>query len=360
MPEIWETTDLMEVSYSDDAAPPDGFWRDRFFSRPFYSEAQEIMFDDLPNRDRRLAPFVAPNVQGRVMRSRGSSMTSFKPAYVKPKHVVDPSKAIPRMRGEQLSSLLAGGGGGSPMTLDERFDAHVSANVVTERELIERRIDWMACQSAVYGGVTIVGEDYPEVYVDWKRDASMTLTPGAGLTWDDEDSRPLQDLQQIRVNGFNLSRSPLRNVIMDPDAWAAFSVHETTQKLLDKMKGGSESNFNTTGLTDGNPVEYMGYVSGPDGAGRMDLWTYSNEYEDEEGNMHRYMGSGHVCVIGGNLGGVTAFGAIMDKRAGLQALPIFPKSWESEDPSAVYTMSQSAPITVPTNPNNSGLIKSLG
>lgn len=358
MPEIWETAELMEVSYSDQAAPPDGFWRSRYFSRPFYSEAQEIIFDQLPARDRRLAPFVAPNVQGRVMRSRGSTMGSFAPAYVKPKHVIDPSKAIPRMRGEQLSSLL--GGNGTRLSLEDRFDAHVAAAVVAEREMIDRRIDWMACQVAVYGGVTVVGEDYPERYVDFNRDASMTLTPAVGMTWDDPDSRPLADLQVVRTNGFQLGRAPMRDVIMDQDAWAAFSVHETTQKLLDKMKGGSESNFNTTGLSDGSPVEYMGYVAGPDGAGRMDLWTYSNEYEDENGTMHRYMGSGHVAVMGNNLGGVTAFGAILDADAGLQAVPIFPKSWKNPDPSVVYTMSQSAPLPVSTNPNNSGLIKALG
>lgn len=358
MPEIWETADLLEVAYADDAAPPDGFWRDRYFSRPFYSEAQEIVFDQLPGRDRRLAPFVSPNVQGRVMRSRGSTMGSFAPAYVKPKHVIDPSKAIPRMRGEQLSSLL--GGNGTQMTLEQRFDAHVAAAVVAEREMIERRIDWMACQVAVYGGVLVKGEDYPERYVDFNRDASLTLTPGVGMTWDDPDSRPLLDLQQVRVAGFQLGRAPLRDVIMDADAWAAFSVHETTQKLLDKMKGGSESNFNTTGLSEGRPVEYMGYVAGPDGAGRMDLWTYSNEYEDENGVSVPYMGSGHVAVLGDNLGGVCAFGAILDADAGLQALPIFPKSWKQDDPSAVVTMSQSAPLPAATNPNNSALIKALG
>ena len=35
-----------------------------------------------------------------------------------------------------------------------------------------------------------------------------------------------------------------------------------------------------------------------------------------------------------------------------QPLPVFPKMWDEDDPSATILMTQSAPLMVPVNPNN--------
>lgn len=361
MPELWESSDLMDVTYAQ-IERPDNFWM-RFFPRVFTSEAQDIYFDQLPILDRRLAPFVAPNVQGRVMRSRGHKMSSFRPAYVKPKHVVDPSRAIARRPGEPLAGR--GGIGGNPLTLDQRFDAIVADNVITERELIERRWDWMACQAIKDGRVTVVGQDYPSVTVDFGRDASLTVLLTGGATWTTANtSHPLVDLQSVRRAAFTLGRAPIRTLIFGQDAWSAFAAHADTQKLLDEMRRGSNSNFNTTGLSDGAPFEYQGQISGGNDGGRFDLWVYSNDYEETDEltgalTVVPFINTGDVIGVGGAIQGVMAFGAIMDKRAGLKALPIFTKMYEEDDPSVVYTLSQSAPLPVPVNPNNSFRIRVL-
>jgi len=354
MPEIWEVTDLMEVTYSDQAAPPDGWWLDRFFTREYRSEAQEIYFDQLPARDRRLAPFVAPNVQGRMMRTLSTPIAKFKPAYLKPKHEVNPAKVITRRPGEPLNGV---GAGGRPLSLDERYDAAVADNLTTEREVIERRWDHMACKAIMDGEVVIKGEDYPEVTVTFGRDPSLTSTLVGAAQWDETTSSPLVDIGIQRSLAFPLGRAPITDLIYGNAAWNAFEAHEDTRKLLDNMRRGSESNFNTTGLTDGSPVEYVGQISGPNGAGRLNLWKYSNYYEeyDEQGNLvaYDYINEGDVIGVGKAIGGVRAFGAIMDKKAQLKALPMFPKQWDSEDPGGTFTMTQSAPLMVPTNPNNS-------
>lgn len=351
--ELWETADLLEVAYADDAAPPDGFWLTNFYGRVFTSTAELIYFDQLPNRDRRLAPFVSPNVQGRVMRTRGTSLASFAPAYVKPKHVVDPSKAIARRPGEPLGGINPGS-----LTPNQRYDAAVADNVRNERELIERRWDHMACRATAYGQVVVKGEDYPEVTVDFQRDPGLTTILTGGAKWDaTTTANPLANIGASRTAAFKLGRASIPKLIFGVDAFNLFAENDDVKRLLDNMRRGSNSEFNTTGLSEGAPVEYMGQISGPNGAGRLDLWTYSNEYEDDTGAMVPYIHPGDVIGVGNNLGGVRAFGAIKDKRAGLQAMPIFPKMWENEDPSATFTMSQSAPLMVPTNPNNSFRIR---
>lgn len=354
MAEIWETSELMDVQYSDAAAPPDGWWLNRFFGRRFTSETQEIYFDQIQPRDRRLAPFVSPNVQGRMMKSRGRSVASFAPAYLKPKHKVDPTRAIPRRAGESIASL--GSVGGRTLTLEERYDAAVADNVRAEREMIERRWDHMGCKAIIDGEVTVKGEDYPEVTVSFGRDPSLTATLIGDAMWSDPDASPLGTIGMMRTRAFPLGRAPITDIIFGADAWNSFEGFEETRKLLDNMRRGSESNFNTTGLTDGSPVEYVGQISGPNGAGRLDLWKYANEYEEEaeDGTVTSvpYLHASDIVGVGKAVGGVQAFGAIMDKKAGLKALPIFPKMWENEDPSGTFTMSQSAPLMVPTNPNN--------
>jgi hypothetical protein len=350
--ELWDTADLLEVTYADDAAPPDGFWLTNFYGRVFTSQAEVIYFDQLPNRDRRLAPFVSPNVQGRVMRHRGTSLASFAPAYVKPKHVVDPSKAIARRPGEPLGGLNTG-----TLTLNQRYDAAVADNIRVERELIERRWDHMACRATAYGQVVVVGEDYPEVTVDFQRDASLTAVLAGAAQWGGPDATPMSTIGVLRSRAFKAGRASIGRLIFGVDAFNAFAEADEVKRLLDNMRRGSESNFNTTGLSEGAPVEYMGQISGPNGAGRLDMYVYSNEYEDDTGAMVPYIDPGDVIGVGNNLGGVRAFGAIKDKRAGLQSMPIFPKMWENEDPSATFTMSQSAPLMVPTNPNNSFRIR---
>ena len=82
------------------------------------------------------------------------------------------------------------------------------------------------------------------------------------------------------------------------------------------------------------------------------MYVYSDYYQDEAGNAVPFMSSKDIVLTGPNVMGVRAFGAIMDAKAGLRALPKFPKMWEEEDPSAVMVMTQSAPLMIPVNPNN--------
>lgn len=349
MPDLpmWGTVETVAIQSDTRLAPPDGFWL-RFYPRIVASTAETIMFDQLPVRDRRLAPFVAPNVQGRVMRQRGRPMAAFKPAYVKPKHEVDPARAIPRRPGEPLLGNL---------TLEQRFNLIIADCLREERESIERRWDWMACQAAVYGYVDVYGEDYPKVRVDFHRDPALTIVLSGASAWSADTAQPMEDINLGRTTAFAKGGSSVNNIIFGLTAWGNFTKRVNLKELMSRDNAGSNSNVNTTGLQDGSPFEYQGRISGPNGAGFIDLWTYSNEYEDDDGVMQPYMDARDVVGIGNNFQGVRAFGAIKDRRS-LQAVPMFPKVWDAnEDPSGTFTMTQSAPLMVPGNPNNSFRIR---
>lgn len=348
---LYDTVTLLEVIYAPQNQPGlNGFWL-KFFPRSINFTTEKIYFDEIDENEYRLAPFVSPNVQGRIIRSKGYSTKSFKPAYVKPKHVVDPSRALPRRAGE---SFVTGS-----LTPQQRYDAIIADNLRRERQMIENRWDWMACQAIVTGEVTVSGEDYPTVTVDFGRDNSLTYVLSGADLWTATTATPMDDIQAGRLNAFRLSKAPVNSLIFGLDAWAAFidKSHADVQDLLNVLIKGNQSEFNSSGVSDGSPVQYMGRIAGTGGVGVLDLWTYNNFYEGDDGVGVPYMDPGVVVGVGGAVGGIQCFGAILDRAAQLQALSMFPKMWDENDPSITYTMAQSAPLMVPAVPNNTFSMK---
>lgn len=347
---LYNTQTLIQVQQRF-ADLPDGFWR-RLYPRVVTSDREEIMFEALDTPDRKLAPFVAPNVQGRVMRGQGFSARVFAPAYVKPKHVVEPSKALRRTFGEAI---------GGSLSQAQRFDAHVANNLRLEREVIERRWEWMAAMATIYGAVTVYGQDYPTVTVDFGRDASLTLVLSGAARWNDSAPDPLGDIQSMVDASFTLGSAPTNTLIFGVDAWASFIRNPDVLDLLDNTRRGSTSDFSRTGLNNPGNFQQMGTVSSS--SGTFEMWRYSNWYHDvneETGEMTvaQFLDPRDVVGYGSALDGVAAFGAIQDVDAGFLAeATIFPKMWKNDDPSVVYTLSQSAPLFVPLNPNNSWRIR---
>lgn len=349
---VYDSATLLEVIYAPQNQPGlNGFWL-QFFPRQINSTTEKIYFDEIDENEYRLAPFVAPNVQGRPMRSKGFSTKSFRPAYVKPKHVVDPSRSIPRRAGESFLGSLS---------LQERYDAIIADNMRRERQMIENRWDWMACQALVTGSVVVEGDDYPSVTVDFGRDAGLTTVLSGAAKWDTSTGTPMADIQAARTLAFKRSRAPINRLVFGLDAWAAFldKSHADVQDLLNVLIRGNESSFNASNMSSGQPFNFQGNMVGTGGLGRVEMWTYSNFYEDDSGAGVNYMDPGTVVGIGDAVQGVQCFGAIMDRGAQLQPLSLFPKMWDDDDPSVTYTMTQSAPLMVPVRINNTFSIKAV-
>jgi hypothetical protein len=325
---------------------PDGFWM-KIANRTITSDREEILFERLDIDNRRLAPFVAPNVQGRVMRAQGFSARTFRPAYVKPKHIVDPQKAIPRMFGEPL---LGG------LTMRQRFDARVADNMRLEKEMIQRRWDWMAAAAIRDGSVTVSGDDYPTVVVDFLREPSLTIQLSGTATWNNvSTANPLSDIDSALESAFQYGLAPITDLVFGTAAWKNFTQNSQVYELLNRFYRGTESDFDRSGVMPQNNFQQVGRISGANGS--LALWRYKNWYSDvgPDGKLTQmqYLDDTDVVGFGPAVDMVACYGAIQDVDAGFVAqADIFPKMWKNEDPSVVYTMSQSAPLFVPTNPNN--------
>lgn len=343
--DLYGTADLLDVLRITPVES--SYWLDNWFGAVRQFDTAEIMFDKLKTV-RRLAPFVSPVVQGRVMKSRGFETKAFTPAYVKPKHIVDPNRQFNRRPGE-----IPGMGSSTPQA---RWNAAIAENLAEERNAILRRENWMAAMAIIHGSVTVTGEDYPTQVVDFGRDAGLSVTLTSTARWGESAADPLANIAALRKLSFEKSGAPITRLTMGLDAFDRFFADTKVQDLLKGQEIGnvartSDSTMSALG-SPGEPFEFRGILQGANGQGRLEVYTYNEQYEDENDATQSIMSSLDVVGTGNNIRGVRCYGAIRDKRAGLQALPLFPKMWDQEDPSLTYTMTQSAPLMVPTNIDN--------
>lgn len=342
--DIYSTATLLDVLRVQQ--PDTAYWLDNFFGRTITFDTEEILFDRVTTQ-RRLAPFVSPVVQGRVMRKQGYQTLSFRPAYTKPKHIVDPNRQFARLAGEGI---------GGTLTPAQRWNAAVAENLREERDAIQRLWNWMAAMAVIHGEVTVAGEDYPTQVVNFGRDAGLTNILAGTAQWDDVDADPLADIKDMRTLAFQKGGAPITRLTMGLDAFDLFFDDPKVQALLKTELGAiprtSDSVMSAMG-SPGEPFEFRGILQGANGQGRLEVYTYNEQYEDEAGATQSIMSSTDVIGTGTALQGTRCYGAIRDKRAGLAAMSLFPKMWDQEDPSVTYTMTQSAPLMVPANPNNS-------
>lgn len=346
---VYDTTTLLEVQKVQKV--PLQFFLEKAFTRQINFDTEFVSFDRVNEDYRRLAPFVAPNVQGKVLGREGSEMLNYKPAYVKPKHIVDINDPLVRQPGEAIGS--------GSMSPEQRRMAIVASLLERHKNMHLMTREWMAAKAIADGKVTVEGENYPKVTIDFRRDPALTVLLTGGAKWDQVATRnPLADIKAARSLANVKSGAVIRDVIFGANAWALFSDDTEVQALLSNQVRGSASDF--AKMTDGfeDSVEYLGQLSGTNGQGLIRLWLYSAKYRDENNVLQDMVDTNTVVGVDfASVQGHRCFGAIRDGKAGFKPVDMFPKMWEDEDPWAEYLMTQSAPIMVPKEPNATFSIK---
>lgn len=334
-PNLYDTRQLLGVM--QEIVPPSSYFLDLCFPTTVTFDTEYVDFEKLVS-NRKLAPFVVPHAKGRPIYSEGSNVTRIKPAYIKPKDAVNPSRLLTRRPGQLLVPDQ-----GSPAA---RYQALVADIVGDHRAAIERRWEWMAAQAILNGKVIISDEDSPERTVDFGRDNNNTVTLSGGAEWNNPASDPIADINEWRRQIKNQPFGGIVNrITLGADANQAFINHPRVREQLDTQVRGTNATLNT-GVYEGHDAEYVGRI------GTLEVWVYSGWYTAEDGTSVQYMDPKDIVLTGPAVQGVRAFGAILDENANFNALPIHSKMWQEQDPARTFVMSQSSPIMVPVNPNN--------
>lgn len=332
--DLFSTNALTGAINSLKSPAPMGFLS-AYFPNVQTETTEEIHFDVI-SRSRRIAPFVSPLVEGKIVEAQGYNTKTFKPAYIKPKTPFTPGRAIKRLAGEPIAGS---------MNPAQRIAKLLQQDLTDHREMVDRRLEVMAAEALYSGKVTVTGEGYGTVVVDFGRDANHTVVLGAGSKWGDSGVSPLDDLQSWALTVLQTEGAMANDVNMTVDVWNVFKKNAEVQARLDTRRVVDNAMSMAAVMHEGRV--YMGTVD------NFNIYVYAGWYVDPvDGQEKPIMPAGTVVLAGAQLAGTQAFGAIQDHDANMEAMPIFTKSWVEKDPGVRYLLSQSAPLVVPTRVNS--------
>lgn len=347
--ELWDTNRFLGV-FRDVKVDP-LYWL-QWYPNEIRSTDEWIDFEKMPIKGRKLAPFVMPLGRGKPVWEDTGTHFRFKPAYVKVEDQIDPLMPLVRRVGidANMSQMPV------QLTPMQRLDLIRAAMFAAHTDSIHRRWNWMAATALRDGQITISGENYPTVTLDFKRAANHTVTLTAGNRFG-ESGVSIVDFFQLVVDRMataDFGGVPVR-ATMGGGVWAVMRKDAEFRDHMDvNIRGGNITI--ERGLVTGDPVFKVGEMSIGGGSGQtIELWVDNSTYVDPDtGVATRYIGNHQILFTStvDAIMGVRAFGRIIDRAAEYEALPIFPKNWLSAgDVQVEYLTSKSAPLFVPINPN---------
>lgn len=321
----------------DDLRGQNTFLLGRYFQNVQIENTEEIHFDTVA-RNRRLAPFVSPLVEGQIVERRGYTANTFRPAYVKDKRVFDPNAPFKRTAGENIGGSL------SPAARMERL---VAQETQDQLDMLNFRLEVMCAQVLTTGTVTVSGDKYETVVVNYGRDAGLSFALSGASEWGDTGVDPLASLETWTQAMATKSGVSTTDIVMDPKAWGLFRSTDVVTAILNRTRDQSTLQPYGAARQIGQPVP-KGEIGG------FNIFVYQNYYIDPADNTEKQMLPDYsVFGAAPELEGYQCYGAIRDHEAGLVARQTYTKSWTVPDPSVRYLMMQSAPLVVPFRPNAS-------
>ncbi len=315
-----------------------------FFQQRQTFDTEEVQFDEI-TKGGRLAPFVAPEVNGKLQRENGYAVKAFRPPYLKPKYEVRTGQSLKRSPGEPL------GGNLSPA---QRRNLKIIELLQDEEQEIVRREESLAVEAVMYGKITVEDEDqHQNMVIDFERSADNQLELLSGAKWDTVDPATY-DVTADLETWAEAASGDIDSILMDKGTWAKFRKFKQVDDKLESRRG-SNSALETAAKDLGRVVSYKGQF------GDIDIWVYMGNYEDASGSKVEYMPTGHLLMFSSQYGEVLAYGAIQDDDAldeGVSTAMRFPKVWkEGGDPARTYVKTDAAPLPVITDPDAVVVVK---
>lgn len=337
---LYDTYFMLNVL--EERKTPRTFMRNRYFGAPGTGRVfntEEVVIDVIKDK-RRMAPFVNPKHEGKLIGKRGYRTRTYKPTYIKPKIETSAQDILKRWPGNVLFQQNAG-----PAEMAARTLGRELAQL---DDMILRREEWMAVQALLTGQLRFKGEGVDETLSFYMNTSQLPVLAGTARWSDHTNAEPLDDLKRWKRQVAKASGISPIDAIMGLDA--IDNLLKCEQVI--GTTGGGQSMFDLRRIDMGEiKPELL-----PDGVtyyGRLretglNIWTYEEWYVDDDSDVENPMIPANKVFLG-NPAARTEFlyGAIKDIDA-LAAVPRFPKQWSEPDPSVRFLMLQSAPLPVPT------------
>lgn len=340
----FSTTDLIQVVPTLKRSQK--FLLDRFFPNITVSDTEYVAID-VDVGLRRMAPFVSPLVEGRLMEQRRYQTNTFKPAYIKDKRAPDLRKPVMRQIGERI--------GGGELTGAEREMANINFEMTDQIDVLDRRLEWMAAQTLSTGTLTVQGDGFPTAVIDYGRDPALTVTLAGNAQWGMEanfdpegrDPMPSESIEFWQHDIMRLSGGIATDIVFTTSPWLKFLNGKGIYGAIQYPRLADSGNNIDPGPRINRGAQYKGRW------GQYDLWLYNDWYLDANDYEQPMLIDGTVLMCGADLMGVRAFGMIMDPAFNYASLPYAPKTWVEQDPAQRMLLMQSSPLVIPSRVNAS-------
>lgn len=317
---------MLEISF----VPQDFLWK-TFFREENKSQSEFVQIDKYKH-SRKLATFVAPVLQGKLVEKKGFFSDILKPPYIKEKKVTQSYNLLRRQPGQNPYQPIK-----SPRAIAME---ELGKDTAELKDRVHRRIEAMCAEILLTGKLVVQGEGIDLAY-DYQMPAdniwSVTNTK-IPVSWATTTADILTDIEDAaELVKQNTGRVP-DTTILGRNLYKHFRSNEDLRQLLDIRRIVS-GEMVLSSLPKG--MHYLGSIA------EMNYWVYVDYYEDDAGNLINVFDPDSAIVTSTDLRASIEYGAIQDLEFP-QQLPadMFLKTWIENDPSAQFLLLQSAPLPV--------------
>jgi len=256
------------------------FLRDTFFGARDYAATPLIEFDFRRGR-RKMAPFVAPLVGGKLMERQGFETRFFRAPRIAPVRALRTPDLEARLPGETIYS--------------QRSPADRAAELLAEDAIfcddaISRREEWMCRNVLVNGAITVTADTGYTMSIDYTQSSAGAANNHYVPTtkWDVAGSDPLADLEAARLATIKDSGIAPNVALFGVNAAKVFIRNASVATLLDKMRF---SIATIQPIIDSNNVVRFGRVPG------LELYEYADYFEDDVGTIFPMIPDNFVMLL---------------------------------------------------------------
>jgi len=269
------------------------FLRDTFFGGRQFAQTPLIEFDFRRGR-RKMAPFVAPLVGGKLMERQGFETRYFRAPRIAPVRALRTPDLEARMMGETIYS--------------QRSPADRAAELLAEDaifcdEAITRREEWMCRNVLVNGSITVTADTGYQMVVDYTQSSAGAANNHyvPAVKWDvASGSDPLADLETARLATIKDSGIAPNVALFGVNAAKVFIRNPQVAVLLDKQR------FEIAGIQpiiQSNSVIRFGRAPG------LELYEYAEYFEDDVGTIFPMLPDNFVMLLSTNVPNKIVYGA---------------------------------------------------
>lgn len=317
--------------------PVRSFFKDTFFNRTETCLTEDVDVDYKKGK-RKMAPFVAPRVGGKVMDRQGFRTQSYKTPRIAPVRVLSKDDISTRLMGENVYSKT---------TPEERAAQILGKDLAELDEYISRREEWMCREIITTGKVTMKGyiddttTNTIDEVVDYGFTNKETLIDAA--KWDTATAEIYADLKRWRLAVIKSSGRAPNVCIMASDVADKFINNAKIQSLFDK-KNIIVGDINP--IIKDDAVTFIGKIT----ALGLEIYSYDEWFLDDDGVEQPMMPAKTVILARTDMA-KRIYGAVTQMDESGEFITIegerVPKKWSDPENEVKKIKVTSRPLPVP-------------